>query len=95
MICETTSEVRLPYGTNDLEPRVMCVSDSPRRVRCYVRDCRHILRTPTRYEDGEICPDHGTGTGNWSHASKTSRVSKISPSQRPKPCSLTVTSSPN
>jgi len=59
MICETTKEITLPYGMEDLDPRVVCVSHSPRRVRCYVRGCRHILRTPTRYEKGEICPAHG------------------------------------
>ena len=49
----------MPFGTNDLDPRVICLSQSPRRVRCYVRGCRHVLRTPTRYEKGEACPDHG------------------------------------
>ena len=59
MISRTTNEPDLPYGTNDLDPRVICVSQSPRRVRCFVKGCRHILRTPTRYEKGEACPDHG------------------------------------
>ncbi len=59
MICQSTKEIMLPYGTNDLDPRVICVSQSPRRVRCFVRGCRHILCTPTRYEKGEACPDHG------------------------------------
>ncbi len=59
MICQSTNELTLPYGTKDLDPQVICVSQSPRRVRCYVRGCRHILRTPTRYETGEACPEHG------------------------------------
>ena len=59
MICEIAKQPALPYGTKDLDPQVICVSHSPRRVRCYVRDCRQILRTPTRYEKGEACPKHG------------------------------------
>lgn len=59
MICPATKEIALPYGTKDLDPRVICVSHSPRRVRCYVRGCRQILRTPTRYDRGEVCTAHG------------------------------------
>ena len=59
MICEFTNKAALPYGTHDLDPHVTCVGQSPRQVRCYVRGCRRVLRTPTRYDPGEACPDHG------------------------------------
>ena len=59
MISESIKEVAMPYGMKDLDSRVICVSHSPRRVRCFVRGCRHILQTPTRYEKGEACPEHG------------------------------------
>jgi len=49
----------LPFGLHNLDPRVVCLSTSPRKVRCYVRGCGRILRTPTRYEPGETCPEHG------------------------------------
>lgn len=49
----------LPYGTHDLDPDVQVVSESPRQVRCYVRGCSHVLRTPTRGTPGDVCPDHG------------------------------------
>ena len=51
--------VSLPYGVSDLNPQVERINDAPRTVRCYVRGCRHVLRTPTRNSPGEVCPDHG------------------------------------
>ncbi len=59
MICPTTIEIGLPYGTKDLDPRAICVSQSPRRVRCFVRGCKRIVETPTRYTKSQPCPDHG------------------------------------
>jgi hypothetical protein len=53
------AEPNLPFGTHDLDPRVICLGQSPRRVRCFVRGCKRIVRTPTRYTKGEPCPDHG------------------------------------
>ena len=50
MIRESTKEILLPYGTKDLDSQVVCLRRFPRRVRCFVRGCRHILRTPTRYD---------------------------------------------
>ena len=50
---------KLPFGTHNLDPRAICLGDSPRRVRCYVRGCKRILLTPTRYSKGEPCPEHG------------------------------------
>lgn len=49
----------LPYGIDDLDPEVLCLPDEPKRVRCYVRGCHHILRVPRRGFKGDICPDHG------------------------------------
>jgi len=49
----------LPYGTLDLDPDVHVVPGSPRRVRCYVRGCQQVLRTPTRIASGDVCPEHG------------------------------------
>ena len=59
MICEITKEAAMPFGTNDLDPQVVCLSQSPRKVRCYVRGCEHVIRTPTLHENGEPCPEHG------------------------------------
>ncbi len=56
--CLTTTDY-LPFGTHSLDPRAVCLDNHPRRVRCYVRGCGRILQTPTRYEKGEPCPDHG------------------------------------
>jgi hypothetical protein len=59
MICSAAIEIGLPYGTKDLDPHATCVSQSPRRVRCFVRGCKRIVLTPTRYTKGEPCPEHG------------------------------------
>ena len=53
------AEQKLPYGTNEIEPRVICLGQCPRRVRCFVRGCKRVVLTPTRYAKGEPCPDHG------------------------------------
>ena len=52
------AEFALPFGTHDLDPQVVVLGSYPRRVRCYVRGCQRVLRTPTRYEDGEPCLEH-------------------------------------
>lgn len=57
--CKDSTDYMLPFGAHNLDPRVVCLSTSPRKVRCYVRGCGRILRTPTRYEAGETCPEHG------------------------------------
>ena len=49
----------LPYGVGDLVTDVECHTGPPRQVRCYVNGCGHLLRTPTRGDRGEVCPDHG------------------------------------
>ena len=59
MIGETAQQSALPFGAGDLDPQVHCFSQFPRTVRCYVRGCRHVLRTPTFHEEGEPCPEHG------------------------------------
>lgn len=56
--CTATMDC-LPFGTHNLDPRAVCLGTSPRRVRCYVRGCGRVLETPTRYDKGEPCPEHG------------------------------------
>lgn len=59
MDCCTSTAERMPFGTEDLDPRVWCLGASPSRVRCYVRGCKQILQTPTRYKNGDSCEEHG------------------------------------
>ena len=51
----------LPYGIDDLDPKVVVDPDDRNRVRCYVRGCQNYVRRPTgrKAESGEPCPDHG------------------------------------
>ena len=49
----------LPYGLLDLDPVVCTEAGQPLRVRCYLRDCQHWLRPPSRGFKGDVCPDHG------------------------------------
>ena len=51
----------LPYGIDDLDPKVVIDPDNRNRVRCYVRGCQNYVRRPTgrKAESGEPCPDHG------------------------------------
>jgi len=49
----------LPYGVNDLDPSAVCVSIAPKRVRCFVRDCKHVVTVGRHGIGGEVCPDHG------------------------------------
>lgn len=53
------NERPLPYGTTDVDPQIRLEPGTPRRVRCFVRGCQHVLRVPTRPGRGEICPVHG------------------------------------
>jgi hypothetical protein len=48
----------LPYGRNEVDPDIVCVSASPKRVRCFIRGCRHTVATPGRGVRGEACPEH-------------------------------------
>lgn len=54
-----TMNPKAPYGVAELNPIPEPKPGMPRRVRCFVRDCRQILRVPTRYVPGEVCPEHG------------------------------------
>lgn len=50
----------LPYGTSDVDPEIVCDPGPPKRVRCYVRGCRHMLLVPGRkHNRGAVCPEHG------------------------------------
>jgi hypothetical protein len=50
---------QLPYGVNDLDPKVDVSVDDRDVVRCYVRGCQHFVRRPMTRRQGELCPDHG------------------------------------
>lgn len=52
------SDAPLPFGTPDLDPAIQVEPGPTRRVRCFVRGCQHVLRTPTRGDRGESCPTH-------------------------------------
>jgi hypothetical protein len=61
--------LRLPFGTQDLDPRVVFDPGPPRRVRCYVQGCNHWLQTPTQADRGEVCPAHGIRCHHSSYGS--------------------------
>jgi len=66
------SKRALPFGTEDLDPNVAVVDTWPKRVRCYVKGCQHVLRAPTRRDKGDVCPDHGIRCHNsWAGATYT------------------------
>jgi hypothetical protein len=50
---------QLPYGVNDLNPKVDVSVDDRDVVRCYVRGCQHFVRRPMKCQRGELCPEHG------------------------------------
>lgn len=50
----------LPYGIDDLDPKVNVQAGPPKRIRCFVKECQHFLEAPTKTPlSGEVCPDHG------------------------------------
>lgn len=49
----------IPYGVNELDPQPHLISEQPRRVRCYVKDCPAVLCAPTKHFSGDVCPTHG------------------------------------
>jgi hypothetical protein len=50
----------LPYGVTDLNPTLQIHPGPPERIRCVVKNCRWMLRPPTRGGfRGDVCPDHG------------------------------------
>ncbi len=51
--------VNLPYGVHDLDPTPVCVGNDPKRVRCFVRGCKHVVTVGRHGVGGDICPDHG------------------------------------
>jgi len=61
MPASTTQQItnKIPYGIHELVEVPDLVREAPRTVRCYVRGCRHELRTPTRFSPGQVCPEHG------------------------------------
>ncbi len=61
----------LPYGINDLCPELCVTPGPPKRIRCFVKGCSHMLRPPTRRGGGDVCPDHGIrchSSGTYSYA---------------------------
>src|SRR4051794_33963516 len=68
---ESRSDRELPFGVADLDPKVHVEAGPPKRIRCFVRGCRHWLLPPSRREAGEACPDHGIrshSSGTYSYA---------------------------
>ncbi len=60
-----------PFGCDDLCPDVQIDVGPPKRIRCFVGGCKHILRCPTNKDDGEACPDHKIrchSSGTYSYA---------------------------
>ena len=50
---------RLPYGTEDLDPRIQ-KNPATGQMRCFVRGCSRWLTPPTRQKgSGQPCPEHG------------------------------------
>ena len=49
----------LPYGIFDLDPQIYTERNPTVRVRCYVEGCTEMLRPPSRYDRGDVCPVHG------------------------------------
>jgi hypothetical protein len=49
----------LPFGTLELDPQPYVVAGPPKRIRCYVRGCKELLRPPGGDYSGEVCPVHG------------------------------------
>jgi hypothetical protein len=50
---------QLPYGCDDLNAEVHIEIGPPKRIRCFVKGCPHLLRPPTRAGGGDVCPEHG------------------------------------
>jgi hypothetical protein len=49
----------LPFGILDLEQQITTDPGPPLRVKCYVRDCKQMLRPPAKGFPGDVCPEHG------------------------------------
>src|SRR5438046_1119638 len=50
---------QLPYGVEDLDPKVFSPPGIPRRVQCFVRGCDRFLIVSGRGALGDVCPRHG------------------------------------
>jgi hypothetical protein len=62
---------QLPYGRDDLDAEVHFELGPPKRIRCFIKGCQHLLRPPTRAGGGDVCPDHGIrchSSGTYSYA---------------------------
>lgn len=65
------SNGKLPFGVADLDPEMHVDPGPPKRIRCFVRGCRHWLLPPSRRDAGDTCPDHGIrchSSGTYSYA---------------------------
>lgn len=66
----------LPYGTDDLDPRVVVYDGPPKTLQCFVNGCSERLRPPRRSGfNGDVCPIHGirchsSGTYSYRDASR-------------------------
>lgn len=54
-----STEPPIPFGAADLDPTCRPTPGPQRAVRCYVRGCPNVLKTPTRQYRGDVCPAHG------------------------------------
>jgi hypothetical protein len=48
----------IPFGTNDLDPKIVVHDGPPKRIKCFVRGCSRLLE-PARHSKGPTCPEHG------------------------------------
>ena len=70
----------LPYGIHDVDPTVVSHGTDPRSVRCYVKGCQEVLKTPTRSRRGDVCPVHGirchfsSGGATYAYADATRNI---------------------
>jgi hypothetical protein len=49
----------LPFGLHELDNTILSDPGPPRLVKCYIRGCEEILRTPARGFHGDACKVHG------------------------------------
>lgn len=63
---------RQPYGVGDFDQELVSDHGPPRRIRCFVRGCKRMLRPPTGFGGkGDVCPEHGIrchSSGTYSFA---------------------------
>lgn len=56
------ADAPLPYGIFHVDPRLAIDRGPPERVKCCVRGCKQFLIPPSRWRQGEMCPEHSIRT---------------------------------